>query len=255
MNRPLFSVITPVYNSKPTLQKTLDSVFLQPEELWECIVVDGGSADGTVDLLRREERITWVSEPDNGIYDAMNKGIRMASGSYLYFLGAGDSMRAGVLSKLRPLMPPNELSLVYGNVCTSNGLVYDGAFTKSKLARLNICHQAALYGRKVFELLGCYNTKYCVYADHEFNIRCLGDPRIQTRYVNLVLADYEPGGFSSCHPDTAFLRDRLDLIRTHLGTGIFLREYARHLIGRALPQSIKRRITRLEGGPHQVVTD
>src|SRR5258705_11239297 len=92
--RKRFPIITPTLNSGPKLEATINSVLSQKEDLFEYIVVDGGSSDETLNLLRKHgERIKWISEKDRGVYDAMNKGIGMASGRYLYFLGAGDHLR------------------------------------------------------------------------------------------------------------------------------------------------------------------
>src|ERR1700722_12907065 len=92
MSKPLVSVITVVYNGAATLETTLLSVIGQSYDRVEYIVVDGGSKDGTLDLIDRYKShiATWVSEPDKGVYDAMNKGIRMAKGDWLFFLGSDD---------------------------------------------------------------------------------------------------------------------------------------------------------------------
>ena len=94
------SVITPTYNSIHTLRETLDSVARQDYPNVEHIVVDGGSTDGTIDLLKKQSRLTWISEKDEGHYHAMDKGIRMASGDVFAVLNADDCYRDGVLTKV-----------------------------------------------------------------------------------------------------------------------------------------------------------
>src|SRR5260221_9607043 len=98
--RKRVSVITPTLNPGPKLEATINSVLAQKAELFEYIIVDGGSTDETLSLVRKYgKRLTWVSKKDRGVYDAMNKGIKMARGDYLYFLGAGDHLRENILAK------------------------------------------------------------------------------------------------------------------------------------------------------------
>ena len=181
--------------------------------LYEFLVIDGGSTDDTLAHLRAQgPALRYVSEPDEGIYDAMNKGIRLTSGKFLYFLGAGDRLLPGVLeavaAEIRKLPGQGQTSrptLLYGNVDWSHySRPYDGHFNRSKLLRRNICHQAIFYQRSVFERLGFYNTKYPSLADWEFNIRCFNDQGIHKRYIPLRIANYEAGGKSAATPDPAF---------------------------------------------------
>ena len=98
MNPPLISVITPTFNSGAKIAATVASVLSQRKGLYEFLVIDGGSTDDTLAHLRAQgPALRYLSEPDEGIYDAMNKGIRLTSGKFLYFLGAGDRLLPGVL--------------------------------------------------------------------------------------------------------------------------------------------------------------
>src|SRR5260370_31295802 len=145
----------------------------------------------------------------------MNKGIRLTSGKFLYFLGAGDRLLPGVLEavafeigKLPGQDRTARPTLIYGNVNLSHdSRPYDGRFNRFKLLRHNICHQAIFYQRSVFERLGFYNTKYRSLADWEFNIRCFNDRGIRKRYIPLRIADYEGVGKSITTPDLAFYAD------------------------------------------------
>jgi glycosyltransferase involved in cell wall biosynthesis len=216
MSPPLISVITTTFNSGEKIAATVASVLSQPKELYEFLVIDGGSTDDTLAHLRAQgPALRYLSEPDEGIYDAMNKGIRLTSGEFLYFLGAGDRLLPGGLeavaaeiSKLAGQSRTTRPTLLYGNVNLSNeSRPYDGRFDRFKLLRRNICHQAIFYQRSVFERLGFYNTKYRFLADWEFNIRCFNDRGIRKRYVPLRIADYEGGGKSITTPDPAFYAD------------------------------------------------
>jgi glycosyltransferase involved in cell wall biosynthesis len=222
MNPPLISVITPTFNSGAKIAATVASVLSQRKGLYEFLVIDGGSTDDTLAHLRAQgPALRYVSEPDEGIYDAMNKGIRLTSGKFLYFLGAGDRLLPGVLeavaAEIRKLPCQGQTSrptLLYGNVdWSSYSRPYDGRFNRSKLLRRNICHQAIFYQRSVFERLGFYNTKYRSVADWEFNIRCFNDRDIRKRYIPVRIADYEGGGKSTTTPDPVFYAELSRLSR------------------------------------------
>ena len=231
MDAPLISVITPTFNSGAKIAATVASVLSQRKGLYEFLVIDGGSTDGTLAHLRAQgSALHYVSEPDDGIYDAMNKGIRLSSGKFLYFLGAGDRLLPGVLeavaaeiSKLPCQGKTARATLLYGNVeFTGHSRPYDGRFNRLKLLRRNVCHQAIFYQRSVFERLGCYNTKYRFLADWEFNIRCFNDRGIRKRYIPLRIADYEGGGMSNTTLDPVFYADFPHLVRQHYADIAFL---------------------------------
>ena len=222
MNPPLISVITPTFNSEAKIAATVASVLSQRKGLYEFLVIDGGSTDDTLAYLRAQgPALRYVSEPDDGIYDAMNKGIRLTSGKFLYFLGAGDRLLPGVLetvaAEIRKLPYQGQTSrpmLLYGNVDWSGySRPYDGRFNRFKLLRRNICHQAIFYQRSVFERLGFYNTKYRSFADWEFNIRCFNTQGIHKRYIPLRIANYEGSGKSATTPDPAFCAELSRLSR------------------------------------------
>ena len=216
---PKFSIITPALNAGDKLQKTIDSVLAQPSELFEYLVMDGGSTDGTADLLRAQgHRVRWVSEPDSGVYHAMNKGLALATGEFVYFLGAGDTLRENILETVAAVIPRRPNTFFYGNVYSeAYGRVYNGRYSPWKLSRINICHQAVFCHRHLFEMLGGFDTRYSIMADHVWNMKCFGDKRIRKVYADLVIADYAAGGLSHFSPDPQLLEDRLTLIQRYLG--------------------------------------
>ncbi len=216
MNRKLFSIITPTYNSGLKIEKTINSVLSQESGLLEYIVVDGGSTDETLPILETYgDKLKVISERDAGVYDAMNKGIEASSGWYLYFIGAGDSLRENILSKIARVVPEDNLSLVYGNAyMVDQGIVYDGEFSKAKLRQRNICHQAVFYGRTVFDMLGVYDVRFKVLADHAFNIKCFWNDRITKKYAAYVIANYEGGGISRNEIDVDFAQEYAELLKT-----------------------------------------
>jgi glycosyltransferase involved in cell wall biosynthesis len=221
----LLSIITPAFNASGKIAATVASVLRQEPSLIDYHVIDGGSSDDTVDLVRRiAPEVDVISEPDAGIYDAINKGIARSRGRFFYVLGAGDVLRPGIVAHLAErlaTLPPN--SILYGNVhWVSLQRLYDGPFTKRDLTLRSICHQALFIDRSLVDMLGPYDLRYPISADWHFNIRCFSDPRVHVQYVDEVTADYEGGGISDTGRDTRFQTDLPDLIRASFGTRYFL---------------------------------
>lgn len=222
---PLFSVVVPTFNAGAKLQRTLDSFRAQNADDLETWVQDGASSDGTRELLASRGDIGWSSEPDNGVFDAMNRGIARTSGQWLAFFGAGDLLRAGALDALRALAleHKNELALLYGDAwLCEEGFRYGGPFSRLKLRSWTPSHQAIFVNRRVFEKWGGFEEHYPIAADYAFNLRCWGDPKIEKIYVPCTLCDYEGRGLSKTVRDVAFERDKMRLIRQRLGFDAFL---------------------------------
>jgi glycosyltransferase involved in cell wall biosynthesis len=218
MEQKLFSIITPTYNCGTKIARTINSVLSQDSGLYEYIVIDGDSSDGTQSEVENfGDRIRFVSEPDQGVYDAMNKGIEMARGKYIYFLGAGDTLRANVLGNLARVIPDSELAFVYGNVYwVDEAFIYGGEFDKRRLETFNICHQAIFYERAIFDEIGRFELDYKILADYVFNIKCFGNDKIQKTYLDYVVANFEGGGLSAQQKDTALTKALPRLIEEYL---------------------------------------
>jgi len=191
--KPLtISVITVCWNAMKTIDKTLRSMASQSYPHVEYIVVDGASTDGTLDVVRNHAShiTTMVSEKDNGIYDAMNKGIELATGDVLYFLNADDSfVDDEVLADIARVFAEDERrQYVYGNVVyedAPDGIVYGPAvpFRDGSVREIlwkPFCHQATFVRRTLFDRLGKYDLKFRYVADYEW-------------YLKAFKAD--PGGF------------------------------------------------------------
>ena len=222
ISQPVFSVITVTYNCAEPLRRTITSLCQQDATLFEHIIVDGASKDDTVNVIENHAisaryPVRFVSEKDAGIYDAMNKGIALSKGKFLLFINAGDLLMPRILEEILSSLPSNSLSMLYGNALMEGKHIYGASFDKSKIAKLNICHQAIFYGRDVFNELGKYDLQYRTLADHAFNIKCFADERIQKTYVDRIISEYEAGGFSAHNIDEAFARNRKSLIKQHLG--------------------------------------
>lgn len=215
---PLVSIIIATYNVAGSLPKSLDSILAQNYPSIELIIIDGNSKDKTLDIIKQyEDRISyWCSEPDEGVYDALNKGIKIAKGEWLYFLGAGDELAGtNILSQLFPVN--HSTRFLYGNVCNiSRGKrIFDGLFTRTRLCRKNICHQAVFYHRDLFTELGLFDTQYPLLADWAFNIQCFGHPETNPHFIDLVVANYLGGGVSDKRYDYKFYQNLPQLVSSY----------------------------------------
>ena len=212
MSIPKISIITVVYNAADALEDTINSVLAQTFDNWEFIIVDGASTDGTIDILKRfnSSKILWTSEVDNGIYDAMNKGITRASGEWVYFLGADDTfVGPEVLGKVFQ-NKTYEADFVYGKVYDQRlKRNSEGEFDKTRLLQKNICHQAIFFKRDLFKEIGYYQPRYRLFADWDFNLKCFSKAEVRKKYIDVVVANYSEGGASAENNDLLFFREVL----------------------------------------------
>jgi glycosyltransferase involved in cell wall biosynthesis len=222
--KPLVTVITAVLNGAQSIEKSMASVIGQTFTSCEYIVIDGGSRDGTVDILRRyEDSIEyWVSEPDRGIYDALNKGVAVARGEWLYFLGADDLLvDPRVLEKV--FARRRDALFIYGDVLYGDsGAIYGGAFSRRMLTKRNICQQGIFYRSELFRQLGPFDMNYPLLADWLFNMKAFSLKESRPDHLDMVIAEYSLSGASSRKQDLSFYGDRLQLIRKYLGMSCYL---------------------------------
>ncbi|MGF1750756.1 glycosyltransferase family 2 protein [Vibrio cionasavignyae] len=204
---PLVSVIIAVYNGQVNLESTLVSIFNQTYQNLEVIVIDGGSSDGTIDIISKyRRRISYyISEPDKGISDAFNKGVKAARGTYINFQGDGDGFwEKDSLDKAMMEVDP-KLDLLVG--CRIARVSEDGAvlfisnqmnhFSKTSLLfRMSLPHQGLLTHKKFFEDYGLFdvNNKFCM--DYEHLLRAYHDfPRVKLQ--NVILAQWRADGLGN----------------------------------------------------------
>ncbi len=225
-DQKLFSIIIATYNCGRKIENTLNSILTQNRDLFELFVIDGDSNDDTVDILKRfEGEFTLVSEKDEGVYDAYNKGIDLASGKYLYFIGAGDCLKPGILEEIKSFLPPDAPTLVYGKCYFVKNKTQDGKEFNSKLfVRDNICHQGIFYHRNIFQILGKYELRYKILADWFFNLKCFINDDINKIYIDLVIADFEQGGLSAeIKRDKLFVKEFPHFIKKQFGLKNYLK--------------------------------
>ena len=207
------SIITTSYNSARTLRDTMDSVLRQGYTDYEYIVIDGASKDGTVDLIREYEprfegRMRWISEPDRGIYDAMNKGLAMATGDVVGLLNSDDFYASDDILEIiaHAFTTPDAPDAIYGDVHyvdevdTTKVVRY---YSSSKFTRKRMlmgympAHPSFYVRRECYEKFGAFDTSYRVAADFENLLRLIYVHNIRTRYIAKDFVAMRMGGASS----------------------------------------------------------
>lgn len=225
---PKFSIITVTYNAGKVLEDTIQSVVFQTYRNVEYIIVDGGSTDNTLDVVHKyQERISKViSEPDKGLYDAMNKGIRMATGDYLCFLNAGDELHENeTLQKIVYTLKGKELpDVIYGETAIVDE---EGHFLhmrrlstpehlhwKSFKEGMLVCHQA-FFARRELALANPYDLRYRFSADFDWCIRIMKQSK-DLHNTHLTLIDYLNEGMTTQN-HKASLKERFRIMTKHYG--------------------------------------
>lgn len=208
------SIIVPTYNCEKTLRRCLDSIVEQSYCDWEVLLMDGVSKDDTLSIARsyNDARIRIYSEPDKGIYDAMNKGIDQSRGEWLYFIGSDDY-----------LYNPDSLEGIFSEEIDDYDVVYGTVYAPHWEDKLkgewtienymdNRCHQAIFYKRSFFGKNIRYNTRYKACADSAINMRWFLSPKYKCKYIPVVVANYSDGGYSSQINDVEYEKDQAIII-------------------------------------------
>lgn len=206
------SVITATYNSGGTLRDTIKSVLSQDFTDWEHIIVDGGSSDDTLDIIRELEpdykgRLKWISEPDQGIYDAMNKGIRMATGDVVGILNSDDMFStARVLSRVRDEFGKRRTDAIYGDIhfVSPDKLDHCVRYYSSRFFRrwmmvfgYQPAHPSFYCRRECYDRFGGFDTSFRIAADFENMLRLIYIHNIRARYVPMDFVTMRLGGAST----------------------------------------------------------
>ena len=196
MNKPIITIITVSYNAKSIIEETILSVINQTYPNIEYIVIDGGSTDGTIDIIKKyENKITqWISEPDKGIYDAMNKGINLATGEWINFMNCGDSFCNENTLELfiNKIEDNNKYDIVYGNTII-NCTIGKYKVLPEKLENLSIhmpfCHQSTFVQTKLAQKRP-FDLQYKYVADYNFFYHAYQN-RNTFKYIDLTIANYQ----------------------------------------------------------------
>ena len=228
------SVITVCYNEKHRLERTIKSVAAQDYPEIEHIIIDGGSSDGSIDIINShaQSNCKWISEKDNGVYDAMNKGIDLASGDWINFLNAGDcyhndNIVKKVLSSKKP-----DTNLIYGDT-------YLFSSKHEPIRRLNaeiltrktirkgmiVCHQA-IFVKK--DIMPKYNLSFKLLADYSWLIDIMKNNNVNLVYINIPVVNYELGGLSQKRFINNFI-EHLSISSKEFGHKQLIRNIPRYL--------------------------
>jgi len=201
----MFSIITVNLNNAKGLHKTIESVVKQTFTHYEYIIIDGNSTDGSVDIIKNyESKITyWVSEPDKGIYNAMNKGILKSKGEYIYFLNSGDYfLHNNVLNLVETKIKEYQPDILISGVLKVNEksgeylIEIPKKVDKISLFKKMISHQSLFVKRKIFDEIGVFDLSYVIKADYEWLLRALSKNTYSIHYFNSVLTFYPLRGAS-----------------------------------------------------------
>ncbi len=204
---PKFSIITISKNPGKTIIKTIESVSMQTFSDFEYILIDGKSDNETAELIDAFSEFVdkIIIEEDNGIYDAMNKGIKQAKGDFIIFLNAGDHFTTNYsLAAINTKIKQTKAEIYFGKILwvdTHNNNVitskHEHIKYKSQLFYENFPHPATIYSKQVFEKYGLFNLNFPVYADYEWNLRALIKFNASFSYINTVITTFYTGGIST----------------------------------------------------------
>ena len=223
MHEIMISIITATYNSAETINDTIKSVLCQTNKDFEYIIVDGGSTDETIDIVKSYEseffgRLKWVSEKDKGIYDAMNKGIKMASGDIIGILNSDDYYTSDdILQTIADAFKCQNVDAIYGDIHFIKDGVPDKCvrYYSSRLfspfwLRFGFmpAHPSFYCKREVFDKSGLYRLDYKIGSDYEMMVRLFRKHKISSRYVPKDFVTMRTGGASNSN-----LNSRLTLIK------------------------------------------
>ena len=202
ISSPLFSIITPVFNNKGGLLETIKSIKKQNFGNYEYIVIDGGSTDGTLEVIKNEKFITkWISEKDEGIYDAINKGLRLAKGKIVNTINSGDRYYSkNSLEIIKKYFDENNVSFVFGAVLKKKILYKYQPNKMFWTFNFYPAHSSGFFVKKeVHDNIGNYSLKFPCSSDYDFFWRLIKKNKqrgISTK-KDEIIGIFETGGFSS----------------------------------------------------------
>ncbi len=234
---PFVSIITVTYNAEVFLEKTILSILKQTFSDFEYVIIDGLSKDSTVDIIKKyeqqiqnqkftisSEQFRWISEPDKGLYDAMNKGIAMAKGKFIWFINAGDKIHStDTLMNIYSLYKNNSTSdILYGQslmidqndkaLGERHKIAPENLSKKCLLNGLVVCHQSILVKK---EMVPFYNLDYKIASDYDWVIHVVSQSK-QNLYINGYLSDFMVAGTSTVNRKKAW-KERYFIMKKHFG--------------------------------------
>jgi len=233
------SIITINYNNSTGLKKTIDSVLNQTSKEFEYIIIDGRSIDNSLqeinvafhmiydnaqsrgDVLQNGLHVQWISELDSGIYNAMNKGIRMAKGEYIQFLNSGDIMASNDVTAKMLGSLPNDCNILYGNMLKplSKRIHRDRGFAGKTPTMLDfytgtLNHSSAYIKRTLFDTYGLYDENLKIVSDWKWYLQVIALNDVKPNYVDIDVTIFDMNGISSTNSDLDKLERKQVLLTT-----------------------------------------
>ena len=221
-NNPLITIITVVYNGEKHLEQTIQSVINQSYKNIEYIIIDGNSTDKTLDIIKKYEKNIdfWVSEPDKGIYDAMNKGIKKARGEYIGLLNSDDYYEQNAVELVVNQINKNaQTDVFFGNIYLINYHLPEKQLQTYKKGKklektFSIWHPTVFVKKTTYEKYGYFDQTYKIAADYELMLKFY-KKRCKFFYINEVITNFREGGFSYYNSNLTKERFRLQLVHTN----------------------------------------
>lgn len=199
------SIITVTYNSEKYLKETIESVLKQIDYLFEYIIIDGESKDQTIDIIKKyiplfKGKLRYISEPDHGIYDAMNKGIKIAQGEIIGLINSDDYYTPDALQEVQFILnKKTNVDCIYSDVNVINEKSQIEYIKKASLKDLNkgmsLNHPTCFIKKKTYQTIGLYDTQYKIAADYDFALR-MRKHHCQLYHSSKILSNYRDGGVS-----------------------------------------------------------
>jgi hypothetical protein len=242
---PLITVITVIYNGAKYLEDTIKSVINQTYPNVEYIIIDGGSTDGTIDIIKKYEDYIdyWVSEPDKGIYDAMNKGIDLATGQWINFMNAGDRFYDEKLIEEVFSKDIRKNVFIYGNAI----LMPLNIIQKQENWHLDILKR--IIHQSIFTPLAClkkkkFNLKFRIMADYDLIRYCINESKVV--YIDKIICYYDYNGVSS-KPLFYYFHEYLEISKKYSSNMIEKFKIYLHIIPRVIYSAIRFQINHIGG--------
>ena len=255
--QPFFTIVTVCWNSDKTISRTIESVLEQDFKDYEYVIVDGGSTDNTIDIIkayepRFEGKLKYKSEPDKGIYDAFNKGIERATGKYIWLVNSDDYIVPGVLGKLHDYVKDcNEgdepiISAIMNCVSGDGKTLYQVKSSPEKVAAayrnntMGTIHPATIVPKRIYDLVGLYDINYKIIGDIDWFKRAY-KAQMPIIFADFVVTNFMVGGVSTASGSAKSRKDRKYLLKKfYPNIFAFYYQYCKWLAAFYITKYIKR---------------
>jgi len=230
--KPFLSIITINYNNSIGLEKTIQSIVPQTFRDFEYLVIDGNSTDDSLEVIKKNITAIHFSiiEPDTGIYNAMNKGVKAAKGEYLLFLNSGDVLNGEAALKDFINHPDFVGDIIYGDYQFEKGeKLYPDVLTPLFFVKSSLPHQSTFFKREVFDQMGLYEEYYSIVSDRSFYIKCFLSNQFLFKHVPYSLSIYDLSGISN-NPEHTENQASENTIMFQEQFGVFYEDYKKMLL-------------------------